>query len=312
MEVIFDPGKLFKSIDLRSTINSMGLAIKDQNPRGTCSVFASTFLLEYMVCKSRGLSSQLSPDGSNRTISFSEEYLNSVANIARQQLGGSAIEQNPDGDTFQGCLWGYQSFGIVEEEWFPYQNTFDPNHKPDKALLALGKAARFLKGDIMLAKKPPIHEGDSPRGLDDDQISIILGFLDKQIPVAFGMFLASDIQTVHWGSLSVWDNIPDETNGPAGHSVGIVGYLSGPILPSKGYFIFRNSWGNLWGDKGYGYISFDYARKYVYDVVVYDKSPRFIPGVEVVKPYKIPLKPPTLTVIDKLGKLIHPNSRISF
>jgi C1A family cysteine protease len=53
-----------------------------------------------------------------------------------------------------------------------------------------------------------------------------------------------------------------------GHSVVLVGYAQHSQLSGGGYFIFRNSWGNT-GDKGYGYLSFDYVRKYANDLVAY-------------------------------------------
>jgi C1A family cysteine protease len=37
-----------------------------------------------------------------------------------------------------------------------------------------------------------------------------------------------------------------------GHAILICGYTS------KGYWIFRNSWGSLWGDRGYGYLPKNY------------------------------------------------------
>ena len=53
-----------------------------------------------------------------------------------------------------------------------------------------------------------------------------------------------------------------------GHSVVLVGYAQHSQLPGGGYFILRNSWGNT-GDNGYGYLSFDYVRKYANDLVAY-------------------------------------------
>jgi C1A family cysteine protease len=47
---------------------------------------------------------------------------------------------------------------------------------------------------------------------------------------------------------------PDE----AGHAASLVGY--GPD-----YFILRNSWGTGWGDRGYAYLSDDYARAAIED-----------------------------------------------
>lgn len=301
---------LLKSMDLRPKIVEMGLGVRDQNPRGTCSVFASTFLLEYMVCKERGVKIQSWPDDQkNRTINFSEEYLNAVANMSRQQLGQT--EQRPDGDTFQGCWWGYRDFGIVEEEWFPYQKTFDPNKKPDAELLEIGKATRFLKADIMLSEKNPTQPGWSPKGLSDAQMSAVIHQLDAEVPVSIGVHIAEGLQVVNWGSLSIWDDFPDETKSPCGHSIAIVGYCASKFIPSGGYFVFRNSWGENWGDSGYGYLTFNYARKYVYDAAIYGRAPEFFPGAKKIeKPYKIILRPPTIVEIDKLGKLIHPNSRV--
>lgn len=274
-----DLSKFVKTIDLRPTISQMGLGVKHQGDRGTCSVFASTFLLEYMVCKERSLRIQtLTEDQKNRNINFSEEYLNAVANMSRQQAG--QVEARPDGDTFEGCWWGYRDFGIVGEEWFPYQRTFDPNRRPDNELIELGKAARFFKADIMYSQKKPTQPNASPKGLSDEQLSAVINQLNKQVPVSFGIHIANDVQTVDWGGITMWNDIDDETDGPCGHSIAIVGYSASRVIPSNGYFIFRNSYGEKWAaNGGYGYLSFNYARKYVYDAVVYDRDPRFLPGV---------------------------------
>ena len=39
-----------------------------------------------------------------------------------------------------------------------------------------------------------------------------------------------------------------------GHAIVIVGYDE-----EKRLFTFRNSWGEDWGDKGYGYLPYDYV-----------------------------------------------------
>jgi C1A family cysteine protease len=45
-----------------------------------------------------------------------------------------------------------------------------------------------------------------------------------------------------------------------GHAICIVGYDD-----SKKRFKFKNSWGSLWGDHGYGYLSYDYVNAYIMD-----------------------------------------------
>jgi C1A family cysteine protease len=45
-----------------------------------------------------------------------------------------------------------------------------------------------------------------------------------------------------------------------GHAICIVGYDE-----EMGYFKFKNSWGTRWGQKGYGYLPYDYMKKYCSD-----------------------------------------------
>ncbi|MBD8591212.1 C1 family peptidase [Peribacillus simplex] len=44
------------------------------------------------------------------------------------------------------------------------------------------------------------------------------------------------------------------------HAVTIVGF--GVDNKNDPYFLIRNSWGTLWGDQGYGFLSYEYFNKY--------------------------------------------------
>lgn len=55
--------------------------------------------------------------------------------------------------------------------------------------------------------------------------------------------------------------IPGPRDGiEGGHAICIIGYDD-----SKRIFKFKNSWGRAWGDKGYGYITYEYIRRYCSD-----------------------------------------------
>lgn len=45
-----------------------------------------------------------------------------------------------------------------------------------------------------------------------------------------------------------------------GHAICVIGYDD-----SKKMFKFKNSWGSGWGDKGYGYLAYDYIKQYCVD-----------------------------------------------
>ena len=71
-------------------------------------------------------------------------------------------------------------------------------------------------------------------------------------PSAKYYFLGDVVDQIKSGKLEAYFNDTSLVmNG--GHAVAIVGY-------DDNGFIFKNSWGTGWGDKGYGWVSFDYHR----------------------------------------------------
>ena len=58
-----------------------------------------------------------------------------------------------------------------------------------------------------------------------------------------------------------------------GHSIDLVGFKESKEFPGGGYFIFRNSWGTSFGDKGYGFVSFQYLRTYANDAIAISSHP---------------------------------------
>lgn len=74
--------------------------------------------------------------------------------------------------------------------------------------------------------------------------------LDSKHPVVFGTPVWASIQQV--GSDGMIP-MPDASKSIGGHAMLIVGY----DMNTRRYIV-RNSWGTGWGDRGYGYLSFDY------------------------------------------------------
>ncbi|HEX7153619.1 MAG TPA: C1 family peptidase [Thermoanaerobaculia bacterium] len=280
---------LTRRVDLRPEIAALGLTVKSQGARGTCSVFASTFLIEYMTCREKKTSH----------LDYAEEYLNAVTNLA-------AFNNTPgDGDFFHAIAEGYRQFGIVPEAALPYQAAFNPELKPDEKLLAAGKAARFLAGFTTVG-------AHSPRGLDDDQLAAVLQQLDDGVPVAMGFHGSNTIVTTTFGRIVALDGMKNENSGAFAHSVPIVGYVARLGLPGGGgYFIYRDSGGPGAGDHGYGYFTFNYARKYVYDFVVYRRKPELLPNLIARPMTKVPpVRFTNREDLTLLARKINPRSRV--
>ena len=231
-------------VDLRPSIEGMGIAIRDQGDRGTCSVFAMTFLLDYAYGKHFGY----------RTPDFSEEYLNDVKNLA--------TGDDWDGGFFTDIDKGYQKYGIVTAALDPYRATFNPKEKVRPALLSRGES---------LSPRLKVHfikNWDVKTGLLPRQLQAILNQLRMGIPVASGLRWPNTFATETIMGIPVM-KVPGPAGVFDGHSIDFVGFKQDRRFPGGGYFIFRNSWGTGFQEDGYGYMPFEYARIYANDVVEY-------------------------------------------
>jgi C1A family cysteine protease len=247
------------NVDLRPTIKTMGISIRDQGGRGTCSVFAMTFLLEFMYAKNAG---SMNPD-------LSEEYLNYASNLA--------INQFSDGGFFDALDLGYQTYGIVNESQSPYHNSYNPPYVASAAMLATGEAIapRF--------KATFIKPWDVTTGLTPGELQGIEHVLDTGRPVAVGVRWPNSFETEKIHGIQLMKT-PPASGVFDGHSIDLVGYKASNSFPGGGYFIFRNSYSTGFGADGYGFMSFDYVKKYVNDAVDYALKINVPVPVNKVKP----------------------------
>ncbi|MEG2182971.1 MAG: C1 family peptidase [Oscillospiraceae bacterium] len=84
----------------------------------------------------------------------------------------------------------------------------------------------------------------------------------KKLPVLIGITVYESfesLKTTRTGKIEL--PIPQKEKELGGHALLIVGYDD-----QKRHFIVRNSWGSKWGDKGYGYMPYEYVtQKFAYD-----------------------------------------------
>jgi C1A family cysteine protease len=81
----------------------------------------------------------------------------------------------------------------------------------------------------------------------DKRIETIKQTLLEYGPVATNLAFYADLDKYREGVYS-YDGQAQEMGG---HWVLIVGWKDDPKLPSGGYWICRNSWGEKWGEEGY-------------------------------------------------------------
>jgi C1A family cysteine protease len=139
-------------------------------------------------------------------------------------------------------------FGICDESLMPYDDS-DFTTPPSQAAYDQGTTIRAHT-------YAPIPQID---------VNIIGCLHHNQAPVNYGIMVYPSFMAARDG------NIPmpgDSEDAEGGHATDIVGYnrtaqpqpcdeLQTQIPPMT--FVFRNSWGILWGQKGYGFIPFAYV-----------------------------------------------------
>src|SRR5215213_6739771 len=234
-------------VDLREEAKALGVyATRAQGDRNTCSVFAMSFLLDFMYAKHFNL----------KNADYSEEFLNLASNLA--------IGQKSDGGFFDAIDMGYQKYGDVGEAVAPYKVSFDPNLTyPAGTMSTAASLAPRLKPHF-------IKEWDVNTGLLPSQLLGIIFQLKQGRPVAAGLRWPKEGKFKTDTVLGVtMMTAPAPADVFDGHSIAFVGYKVSDNFPGGGYLVFRNSWGSGFMEEGYGYMSFDYANKYTNDAVEY-------------------------------------------
>lgn len=165
-----DMPEIRDGIDLRGEIARRGITIRDQGPRGTCSVQVMVFLLEYLYA---GL---LGRDFAHLSVEHSNHY----ANVA--------TGDRDDGHCFHCMEAGYNAYGILPESEWPYDKGWTYDYDQAQAIMTPEKVAiakRMLEAPLRLEGRfiKPI---DGIVGLTDAQFDELLATLDAGIPVGVG------------------------------------------------------------------------------------------------------------------------------
>jgi C1A family cysteine protease/peptidoglycan hydrolase-like protein with peptidoglycan-binding domain len=207
-------------------------SIEDQGKLNACTAHAGAALIEYFERRSF-----------NQYIHASRLFLYKAARTLMQREGDS-------GASLRETMKAMVLFGVPPEKYFPYEeDEFDT--EPSSFCYAYAQnyqAIRYFRLDDSRLRPDEL--------LAQIKLTLVAGF-----PCMFGFTVYDSI----YDSSNPKGHIPYPTQGDkreGGHSLVAVGYDDYQHVKDAkqpGAFLIRNSWGIDWGDRGYGWLPYDYV-----------------------------------------------------
>lgn len=217
-------GLLPNHVDLREHCSS----IKNQGPTGACTAFAGVAALEY----NRKVDGHLSADPF-----FSARFLYYVERV---NIDGTP-PWNDAGSYNNSCAKACLQYGVCSYASMPWNTHL----RETPSASTYEEAKRYRAATVAR--------------LDDEQDHNVLLLdirtsLSQQIPMIGGFMAFEGIYSPSCQATGVVP-LPDGLI-VGGHAVFFVGYDD-----VKKQLLFKNSWGTTWGDRGYGYLPYEYVTK---------------------------------------------------
>jgi C1A family cysteine protease len=213
-------------------------AVKDQGQLGSCVAFATTAVKEWQEIKEYGLeiiSTKNKPAmGTKLVRDLSEQWV---------YWNCKKIDPwpNEEGTSIRYAMKVLQHQGIPFEKEWPYSDTVVGS--PSKLARKIAKWLRIESYWRITT------------------ISELKAALVNNGPIPIGVLCFEEIFTVGANGIISDPKNPDQIYG--GHAICAVGFDD-----SKKLVKFKNSWSSGWGEKGYGYLSYNYINEYMLDAWV--------------------------------------------
>ncbi|MBY3179484.1 C1 family peptidase [Rhizobium leguminosarum] len=230
------PQQLPEKVDLRQWCSQ----VQNQGTLNACTAYAASAILEYFENRASG-----------NAVSLSEIFLYKVTRNLMHKAGDT-------GANTRSVMKALAAIGTVPGEYWPNDaSQFDA--EPSAFAYALAGRYRSLKYRRLDAK-------DRPKDVVLRQTKTLLS---RNRPVMFGVMAYFGT----WQQFVTSDRLPYPSEGDTlfgAHNIAVMGYddsittenAKDPGIKTTGAFLIKNSYGEEWGDKGYGWIPYDYLLKH--------------------------------------------------
>jgi len=233
--------KLPASVDLRKWCSP----VENQGNIGSCTAHAGVGIVEYYEKRAF-----------DRHLDASRLFLYKTTRNLMQVTGDA-------GGWLRSTMGALVLCGVPQEKYWPY-NVEDFDVEPDAFVYSVAKnyeALKYFCHDPLTSAKATVSNAGSNR---QDVLDSVKKYLEAGIPSMFGFwgFPSFDKSDTKGGI-----PYPDEGESAQwGHAIVAVGYDNAKKIrntnnnkETTGALLIRNSWGKEWGDKGYGWMPYDYV-----------------------------------------------------
>jgi len=230
------PPKIYAEVNMQPRFDQLGIGVKNQGARPSCAVFALVSALEYQRAPVAGPAPE-----------FSEEYLIWATLKTLGKVGIAVPQGAPEtldvGFSLNEVAEALRAYGIAFASELPYHFVLTDPHviEPSSDVVDRAKKRSPVDGYYITGREPKA------------EIPNIVQVLNAGVPVIAG---------IKWPQQDKFEDnvLLDKQPGVEknNHAILLVGYMTKTGKIEDAQFLFKNSYGEKWGDRGYGVATYNY------------------------------------------------------